>query len=66
LIGEDGRKWSMKQDEYYEKVHVKEVKTFNYVVNLIRKGLYLITSCTFEKMAVGDGYRFIVYIRERK
>lgn len=55
----------MKRDEYYEKVHKKELKVFRRVANMVLKGLYLITSCTFEKLSVGDGYRFIVYLREK-
>jgi hypothetical protein len=56
----------MRRDEYYVKIHGKELPSFNEIVRRVRKGLLLITSCHFEKLAVGDGYRFIVYFVEKR
>ena len=55
----------MKRDDFYEKTHEKELPSWLEVVRRVKKGLLLITSCRFEKMAVGDGYRFIVYFVEK-
>jgi hypothetical protein len=54
----------MKRKDYYEQLHKKELKTFNVVLKKIVNGLMLITHCSFEKLSVGDGYRFIVYLRD--
>lgn len=55
----------MKRDEYYENLHEKNIKAFMEVVRKVKRGLYLITHCSIEKLAVGDGYRFIVYLKEK-
>jgi len=54
----------MKRKDYYKQLHKKEVKVFNVIVKKVVKGLLMITSCMFEKMEVGNGYRFIVYFRD--
>ena len=67
FLGVSGLKaYPMKRDDFYEKTHEKELPSWLEVVKRVRKGLLLITSCRFEKMSVGDGYRFIVYFVEKK
>lgn len=56
----------MSRRDYYQQLHKKELKTFNIIAKKIIKGLLLITHCSFEKLSVGDGYRFIVYLRGRE
>lgn len=59
-------KEDMKRKDYYQQLHKKELPIFKIVANKIVKGIFMITSVTFEKLTVGDGYRFIVYLRDKE
>lgn len=57
----------MKKDEYYKRLHEKELKSLNEVVRKIKKGIFFIVSVRLDKeMMGGGGYRLTVYLRENE
>ncbi len=55
----------MKWNEYYEKVHQKELKGWNQIVRWIKQKKFFLLSVRLDKELVGNGYRLTVYLRER-
>ena len=57
----------MKRDEYYQKIHDKEIKSLAEAVKRIVSGLFWVTSVKMDKSSSDeDSYRLVVFMREKK
>lgn len=56
----------MRTNEYYQTKHEKEWKSLLEIIKRMRDGVYWITSVTVTKELVGNGYRMVVYFRDKK